>query len=65
VKNKKNPILTKPVLWKDITIVLIIKGILFVLLWTIFFSHPAAEHINTNQAYVDHLLSGAPPPKQH
>ena len=47
----------KYVLWKDITLILIIKGILFFILWFIFFSHPNSQHINTNQAYVNHLLN--------
>jgi hypothetical protein len=52
MNNKK-----RPLLWKDITIALVIKGIFFFLIWFLFFAHPASEHINTNQAYVDHLLS--------
>lgn len=48
-----------PILWKDITVALIIKGIFFFVIWLLFFSHPAAEHINTNQMYVDHLLSNS------
>jgi len=47
----------KHVLWKDITLVLIIKGLLFFVLWLVFFSHPNSQHINTNQAYVNHLLA--------
>lgn len=52
MNNKK-----RPILWKDITLALIVKGIFFFLIWILFFSHPASERINTNQAYVDHLLS--------
>lgn len=47
----------KNILWKDITKVLIIKGILFFILWLVFFSHPASDHINNNKVFVDHLLS--------
>lgn len=51
VKTRKNR------LWLDLTFVLIIKATLFFFLWLMFFAHPAAEYINTNQIYVDHLLS--------
>ena len=47
----------RPLLWKDLTVALLVKGIFFFLIWFFFFSHPASEHINTNQAYVAHLLS--------
>lgn len=55
MNNNKN--LKKPVLWKDITWVLIVKGILFFIIWLIFFSHPASKHINSNKIFVEHLLS--------
>jgi hypothetical protein len=60
-KNKVQKALKQPILWKDICLVLVIKGIIFFSLWFIFFSNPNSKHINTNQAYVDHLLSQPTP----
>lgn len=44
-------------LTKELIIILMIKSVMLTLIWYFCFSHPAAEHINTNQAYVDHLLT--------
>jgi hypothetical protein len=55
-KTKRQKTGKRPILWKDICVVLVIKGIIFFFLWLIFFSNPNYKHINTNQAYVDHIL---------
>lgn len=52
MNNKK-----RPILWKDITVVLLVKSTLFFFIWLLFFSNPNSKYINTNQAYVDHLMS--------
>lgn len=44
-------------LLKELIVVLTIKLLFLSLIWYFCFSHLAADHINTNQAYVDHLLT--------
>ncbi len=42
---------------KELTIILSIKAVVLLLIWFLFFSHPASQHINTNKVFVDHLLT--------
>ena len=47
-------------LTKEVSIVLILKLIFIFLLWTLFFSHPLAKHINDSK-FAEHLLNNSQP----
>jgi hypothetical protein len=47
----------KTSLAKELTVILSIKAVVILLIWWLFFSHSASEHINNNKVFVDHILT--------
>lgn len=41
---------------KEITLILVIKGVLIFMLWFFFFQHPLADHLNV-QDVASHIVS--------
>ncbi|OFZ91405.1 MAG: hypothetical protein A3F74_18320 [Betaproteobacteria bacterium RIFCSPLOWO2_12_FULL_62_58] len=50
-------------LWKEITIILVIKAVALYLIWLAFFSHPVVKHLDAG-AVAGSLLKPAPQPAQ-